>query len=203
MEFQDAVRRRRMVRNFEQKPIPDDVLRRVLDVARHAPSGGFSQGFDFIVLAKPEALDWFYRTANDPTDPDPFPGRDSNAAPACIVLPFANKRLYLDRYAQPDKIQFGMDKEENWPIPFWTVDTSMAIMLILLAAANEGLGAWYFGITRGEEEIVRELGVPPLCIMLGVIALGYPSSEDRPRTSVFTKRRRPFEEMFHMGRWTT
>ncbi|TMC38081.1 MAG: hypothetical protein E6J28_06695, partial [Chloroflexi bacterium] len=143
--------RRRMVRKFEQKPIPDDVLRRVLEVARHAPSGGFSQGFDFI--------------------------------------------------AQPDKLQFGMDKEENWPVPFWTVDTSMAIMLILLASVNEGLGAWYFGITRGEHDVVRELGVPPSCTMLGVIALGYPSSEDKPRGSVFTIRRRPFEEMFHIGRW--
>ncbi|HEX9363136.1 MAG TPA: nitroreductase family protein [Candidatus Dormibacteraeota bacterium] len=201
MEFRDAIRRRRMVRKFEQKPIPDEVLTRVLEVARHAPSGGFSQGFDFIVLAKPEELEWFYRTTDDPTDPEPFPGREPDLAPACLVLPFANKRLYLDRYAQADKIQFGMDKEENWPVPFWTVDTAMAIMLILLAAVNEGLGAWYFGITRGEADVVRELGVPPSCTMLGVIALGYPSSEDKPRGSVFTRRRRPFEEMFHIGRW--
>jgi len=114
MEFPDAIRRRRMVRKFEQKPIPDDVLRRVLDVARHAPSGGFSQGFGFIVLAKPSELEWFYRTTDDPTDPDAFPGREPDLAPACIVLPFANKRLYLDRYSQPDKLQFGLDKEENW-----------------------------------------------------------------------------------------
>ena len=76
-----------------------------------------------------------------------------------------------------------------------------AIMLILLAAVNEGLGAWYFGITRGEHDLVRELGVPPYCTMLGVIALGYLSSEDKPRGSVFTRHRRPFEEMFHIGRW--
>ncbi|TMF99505.1 MAG: nitroreductase family protein, partial [Chloroflexi bacterium] len=51
MEFRELIRRRRMVRRFEQRPIPDEVLRRVLEPARHAPSGGFSQGFDFIVLA--------------------------------------------------------------------------------------------------------------------------------------------------------
>jgi nitroreductase len=201
MEFHDVVLRRRMIRKFEQKPIPDDVLKRVLEVARHAPSGGFNQGFDFIVLVKPEELDWFYRTTDDPTDPDPFPGREPELAPACIVLPFANKRLYLDRYAQPDKIQFGMDKEENWPVPFWTVDTSMAIMLILLAAVNEGLGAWYFGITRGQEDVMRDLGVPPSCEMLGVIALGFSSAADAPRSSAYARRRRPFEEMFHFGRW--
>ena len=190
-----------MIRKFEQKPIHEDTLRRVLDVARHAPSGGFSQGFDFIVLTKPEELAWFYRTTDDPTDPEPFPGREPELAPACIVLPFANKRLYLERYSQPDKIQFGMDKEENWPVAFWTVDASMAIMLILLAAVNDGLGAWYFGITRGEQDVKRELGVPASCEMLGVIALGYPSSSDAPRSAVFAKRRRPFEEMFHFGRW--
>ena len=201
MEFRDLLRRRRMIRKFEQKAIPDDVLRRVLDVARHAPSGGFSQGFDFIVLAKPAELDWFHRTTDDPTDPDPFPGRQPDFAPACIVLPVANKRLYLDRYAQPDKLQFGLDKEENWPVPFWTVDTSMAIMLILLAAVDEGLGAWYLDISRGQAEVTRVLGIPESCSRLGVVALGYPSSEDQPRGSVFTQRRRPFEEMFHFGRW--
>ncbi len=56
MEFRDLIRRRRMVRKFEQRRIPDEVLRRVLEPARHAPSGGFSQGFDFIVLTKPEEL---------------------------------------------------------------------------------------------------------------------------------------------------
>jgi nitroreductase len=201
VEFRDVVLRRRMVRKFEQKPIPEDVLRRVLDVARHAPSGGFSQGFDFVVLAKPEERDWFYRSTDDPTDPDPFPGRDPAVAPACIVLPFANKRLYLERYAQPDKIQFGMDKEENWPLPSWTIDTSMAILLVLQAAVDEGLGAWYFFISRGEADVMRELSVPSYCTMLGVIALGYPSSEEQSRSAVFAKRRRAFENMFHFGRW--
>lgn len=195
------VLRRRMVRKFEQKPIPEDVLRRVLDAARHAPSGGFSQGFDFVVLAKPEERDWFYHTTDDPTDPEPFPGREPAVAPACIVLPFANKRLYLERYAQPDKIQFGMDKEENWPLPSWTIDTSMAILLVLQAAVDEGLGAWYFFISRGEADVMRELSVPSYCVMLGVIALGYPSPDEPSRSALFAKRRRAFENMFHFGRW--
>jgi len=201
MEFDQLVRRRRMIRKFEQTPIPDNVLRRVLEMARHAPSGGFSQGFDFVVLEKPADLDWFYRTTDDPTDPDPFPGRQPDVAPTSIILPITNKRMYLDRYAQPDKIQFGMDKEENWPIPSWTVDTSMAIMLILLAAVEEGLGAWYFFISRGEDDVMRELGIPSSCQLLGVIALGYPSPEDKARGAVFAKRRRPFEDMFHFSRW--
>ena len=138
MEFRELLRRRRMVRKFEPRPVPDDVLRRVLEAARHAPSAGFSQGFDFVVLTTKDELDWFYRTTDDPTDPDPYPGREAEAAPACIVLPYADKRAYLERYSQPDKIEFGMDREEAWPVPFWTVDTAMAMMLILLAAWMRG-----------------------------------------------------------------
>ena len=201
MEFRDVVRRRRMVRKFDRRPIPDDVLRRVLEAARHAPSAGFSQGFDFVVLTTPAELEWFYRTTDDPTDPESFPGRDPDVAPACIVLPYANKRAYLERYSQPDKIQFGMDREERWPVPFWTVDTAMAMLLILLAAVDNGLGAWYFGITRGEEEVQRTLGAPPDSKLLGVIAMGYPSADDRPKGSMFSRRRRAFESMFHFGRW--
>lgn len=201
MEFREVVRRRRMVREFDTKPIPDDVLRSVLEAARHAPSGGFSQGFDFVVLAKPEEVEWFCRTTDDPTDPESFIGRGSGRMPACIVLPFASKRLYLERYSRPDKIQFGMDKEENWPVPFWTVDTSMAIMLILLAAVDAGLGAWYLGITNGEQEVFRELGVPADCDLVGVIALGYPSAGSKPNTARFKALRRGFEDMFHFSHW--
>lgn len=190
-----------MVRKFQPRSIPDDVLNRTLEAARHGPSAGFSQGFDFIVLKQPEEVAWFFRITDDPTDTDPFPGREPDTAPTCVVLPFANKQAYIERYSQPDKIAFGMDRDENWPVPFWTVDTSMAILLILLAAVNEGLGAWYFGITRGEDEVMRTLGVPSTSKLLGVIALGYPSSEDRPAGSMLIRRRRPFAEMFHFGRW--
>jgi nitroreductase len=200
MQFQEVVRRRRMIRRFEQRPIPPEVLRRVLETARHAPSAGFSQGFDFTVLETPEDVDWFTNLTDDPDDPEPFPGRDSGAAPAVIVLPFANRDAYLARYSLPDKIQFGMDRAENWPVPFWTVDTSMAILLILLAAVDEGLGAWYFGITHGEDELRRELGVPPSSDLVGVIALGYPDAGDQPRGSVFARRRREFDDMFRFGR---
>lgn len=190
-----------MVRSFAQRAIPDEVLHRVLEAARHAPSAGFSQGFDFIVLTTPDELEWFYRTTDDPTDPESYPGRDPDVAPACIVLPYENKRAYLERYSHADKIQFGMDKEERWPVPFWTVDTAMAMLLILLAAVDEGLGAWYFGITRGEEDVNRTLGVPADCKLLGVIALGCAAPDDKPRGSVFARRRREFDSMFHMGRW--
>src|SRR3954466_6904463 len=54
MDFREVVRRRRMVRRFDARPVPADVLERVLEAARRGPSAGYSQGFDLLVLAGPE-----------------------------------------------------------------------------------------------------------------------------------------------------
>ena len=51
MEFADVVRRRRMVRNYDpDRPVPAEVVDRLLEHAMHAPSAGFSQGWGFLVL---------------------------------------------------------------------------------------------------------------------------------------------------------
>jgi nitroreductase len=50
MEFETVVRRRRMVRNFADTPVEAATLARLLDLARHAPSAGFTQGQAFVVV---------------------------------------------------------------------------------------------------------------------------------------------------------
>ena len=53
MELDEVIRRRRMVRRYEvDRTVPDDVLRRLLEYAARAPSAGFSQGWDFVVLTE-------------------------------------------------------------------------------------------------------------------------------------------------------
>ena len=54
MEFEKAVRRRRMVRHFGSGPVSREVVDRILELAQHAPSAGFSQGSAYIVVADPE-----------------------------------------------------------------------------------------------------------------------------------------------------
>src|SRR5690348_6485320 len=113
MEFQELVRKRRMVRRFQPRPIPREALMRVLEVARHAPSAGFSQGFDFVVLDTPKQVDWFVQTTAHPHFPDDNPTPDE--IPPCLVLAISNKPSYLERYSRPDKARFGMQKAEAWP----------------------------------------------------------------------------------------
>lgn len=199
MEFQDLVRKRRMVRKFQPTPVPRDVLLRVLEVARHAPSAGFSQGFDFVLLDEPDQVAWFHRVTLHPDFPEDAPTADEIAP--CLVLAISNQPAYLERYSRPDKERFGLQGAGAWPVPYWDVDTGMAVMLILLAALEEGLGALFFGLFWGEEVLLKELGVPEGCRPIGVIALGYPLESVPFDASRFAARRRPLQSMVHLGRW--
>ena len=188
-----------MVRQFQHRPVPREVLIRVLEVARHAPSAGFSQGFDFVVLDKADQVAWFNRVTLHPDFPEDAPSEDEIAP--CLVLAISNQPAYLERYSRPDKERFRLQKAEAWPVPYWDVDTGMAVMLILLAALEEGLGAVFFGLFWGEDTLLKELGVPDRCRPIGVIALGYPHDTEKFDATRFAARRRSLESMVHFGRW--
>lgn len=199
MEFKQVVARRRMVRRFDQTPVPAEVIDEILDLARRSPTAGFAQGVDFVVLDTPETVAEYWRLTDDPKHPnDPA---EIAVGPPVIILPIADKRPYLARYSEPDKSPFGLQNEDAWPVPFWEVDASMAAMAVLFAAVDAGLGSFLFGIHAGEAALLRHLGVPdgirPVC----VIGLGYRADDERPSGSGTTRRRRPFEEQIHRNRW--
>ena len=199
MEFRDVVRKRRMVHRFDSRPVPQDLLLRVLEVARHAPSAGFSQGFDFLVMDTASQLDHFWNVTEHPKFP--YEPDELLARPPCIVLAIANRPAYLERYSRPDKELFGLQEASAWPVPYWDVDTGMAVMLVLLAAVEAGLGAWFFGLSWGEQKLMQDLGVPDGCRPIGAIGLGYAVADPKPRGSAYSLRRRPVESMVHFGRW--
>jgi nitroreductase len=197
MELREVIRRRRMVRRFDPRPLPGEVLDRILHSATRAPSAGFSQGLDLLVLEGPEAVGGFWRATVDPGFGKPY----SSAEPPVIVLVLSDKQAYLDRYAAPDKAGLGMDVEEGWPVPYWDMDAAMGVMLMLLTAVDEGVGAWWFGVFHGAEALLRDLGVPPGRRLVGAVALGFPAADDRPSGSPRTRPRRPVDEVVHRGRW--
>ncbi len=185
------VRRRRMVRSFDpDRPVPPEALDRILHNATRGPSAGFSQGQAFLVLRGEDlAKFWAMRPK----------GNDVSTAPLLIV-PMSCKRVYLDRYAQPDKGWTDRD-ESRWPVPFWHIDTGMATLLILQTAVDLGLGALYFGIVPDDVAPFRELyGVPEDHEPIGAVAIGY-SVEPEQSGSPRTRARRPVEEVVHHGRW--
>ena len=199
MEFKDVLRRRRMVRRFDQRPVPADTVDRIIDVGRRAPSAGFSQGLELLVLDTPETVATFWETTRDPE----FGWEEETVArgPTVLILPLPDPRRYVERYAQPDKIEFGMDEEANWPVRFWEIDAAMASMLILLAAVEEGLGGWFFGITYGERALLDHFGVPAHLRPIGIIGLGYRAEDEEPSGSWMKHRRRSLEEQIHRNGW--
>jgi nitroreductase len=199
MEFGEVVRRRRMVRDYDpSRPVPAEVVERLLEHAIRAPSAGFSQGWAFLVLTDPDdrALFWSVTTTADA--PDGWLTRMSRAPLLVVVL--SSKDAYLDRYAEPDKGWTDKD-EARWPVPYWDVDAGMAALLMLLTAVDEGLGACFFGVPADRVDALRAaFGVPATHRPVGVVSVGYPGSEDR-RSPSLRRGRRSVEEVAHRGRW--
>jgi nitroreductase len=199
MEFQEVVRRRRMVRRYDpDRPVPDDVLTRCLDNAVRAPSAGFSQGWDFLVLRSAEERDRFWAATTEPGEaPDPWLS-GIQAAPV-LILCLSHKDAYLDRYAQPDK-GWTDRSESHWPVPYWDIDTGMAGLLVLLTAVDAGLGSLFFGVPADRHPAVHEaLGIPETRSIVGVVSLGY--AVPGPKSPSLRRHRRTGAEVSHWGRF--
>ena len=199
MQFADIVTSRRMVRAFDARPIPRDVLDRVLDLARRVPAAGNTQGLDLVVL-EGEGTDRYWDASLAPDARATFPWPALLDAPV-LIIPVGDPSAYVDRYAEPDKVRTGLGTgPEAWSVPYWYVDTAFAAMVALLAAVDEGLGALFFGQFDHEAAIKDALGIPADRRPVGTIAMGYALDDQRPSTS--SKRpRRSFDEVVHRGGW--
>ena len=172
MEFGEVVRRRRMVRNYDpDRPVAREALERIAAAAQRAPSAGFSQGLRLIIITDAEQRRRIADICEEPeyvqAGFDPWISR----APALIV-PCVSEEIYRARYREPDKRKPG-EPEVEWPVPYWYLDVGCTVMLILLAAVNEGLAAGLLG-THNMSELQVDLGLPPDLQPVGVITVGHP-----------------------------
>ena len=197
MEFADLVQSRRMVRAFDTRAVDREVVDRVLDAARRAPSAGNSQGWVFVVLEGDETRRFW-----DVTLPEErrgtFRWKQLLDAPV-VILPLASREAYLARYSEPDKIATGLADPTRWPVPYWQIDTAFATMLLLLAVEDEGLGALFFGVFRNGEKLLASLDVPGGYELIGAVALGHPLDDESGRSS--ERPRRSLDEIVHRGGW--
>ena len=200
MEFAQVVRRRRMVRNFEDRSVAPDLVDRVVRNGLRAPSAGFSQGWAFLVLDQREDVERFWDATFDTDRRAAFRWQGLFSAPVLIV-PLSHKQAYLDRYAEPDKGWTDRD-ETRWPVPYWDIDTGFAAVLMLLTAVDAGLGALFFGIFPPRVRAFRAaFDVPDAYTPIGAIALGWPAP-DEPSPSL-ARGHRPFDGVVHRGRFNS
>jgi nitroreductase len=200
MEFAEVVRRRRMVRTYDpDRPVPPEVVQRLLDHAIRAPSAGFSQGWGFLVLSDAADRETFWRVTGGQDNDGRWMSGMSTAP--LIIVPHSHKDAYLDRYAEPDKGWTDRD-ESHWPVPYWDIDTGMAALLMLLTAVDEGLGACFFGIPPEVTADYRAaFGVPEGFTPIGAITVGYPAKDWRSPS--LKRGRRGTDQVVHHGSWGT
>jgi FMN reductase [NAD(P)H] len=202
MDFADILRRRKMVRNYTDEPVSREVVERIVERGRRAPSGGFSQGVRMVVVTEKEIRSRIAELADEPyyleRGHEPWISR----APVHVVVAMREDD-YHDRYREPDKLEDG--EEIEWRVPWWWVDAGKAMMLLLLAAVDEGLGAGLFGLYPPENsDRLRELlGMPQDLEIVGVVTVGHPAPEamEERRRETLRGRRRPFEEVVRWERW--
>ena len=199
MELSEAVRRRRMTRNFQVTPLDRSVVDGLLGEALAAPSAGNTQGVEFVVLEGTEQTGRYWGATTDAAWRSRSRRFDGLSRAPVVVLPFADPDAYVERYAEPDKARSdgaGVD----WVVPFWHVDASFAVMTLLLGATDRGLGAAFLGNFRGERALKDGLGVPTRMCWIGAVLLGRPALPDPPSSSA-SRPRRTVDETVHRGTW--
>jgi nitroreductase len=196
MDFDSVVRRRKMVRTFLDRPVDDEALQRILERGQRAPSAGYTQGFEFLVLEGPEQTGRFWEVNSGDQ-----PMLEGVWHAPVLIVPLASKKAYLDRYAEEDKRWADRD-ESRWPMPFWYIDAAFASMLILLSAVDEALGALFFGLfppTLGAFK--SAFGIPDEWEPIGVIAVGHAAPKDPVKSSAHTRPRKPLDDIVHRCHW--
>jgi nitroreductase len=189
-----------MSRAFSTEPVDPAVVDSLVDLASRAPSAGKTQGWHLVVL-EGEQTRRFWDISLPVEKRASFRWTHLLDAPV-IALPLADAAAYTTRYSEPDKVRTGLgDGADVWPVPYWTIDTSMSVMTLLLAAEDAGLGALFFGVFHNEDELRVELGIPDELELLGAIALGYRlDDEDGPGRSSNRERRSP-DQIIHRNGW--
>lgn len=171
METWDAIRSRRNVRAFEDRPIPAEDLDRILEAARRTPSSTNRQAWDFVVVTERERLRELaavWRWASHV---------GTSAATIALVMSTSDDR------DERDTLQY---------------DLGQATMSIMVAAADLGIGSGHASV--GEQALARRvLGLPEDRECAWLIALGYPAA--RPLRPMAKPNRRPFDDVVHRETW--
>jgi len=156
MGFQELIRKRYSVRAYNQDPIEEEKLARVLEAARLAPTAANRQAFRVIVL--------------------PTKGREAELRRVYGRDWFTQAPLVLAVCALP--AEGWVRKADGWNAA--EVDATIAMTHIVLAAAEEGLGTCW--IAAFDPGAAREfLGLPADVIPSAFTPLGYPADSPAPK----------------------
>jgi nitroreductase len=165
--------RRRMIRKFRADPVSDERVRRLVRAAMRAPSAGHTQPWDYVVVRDAAMRRRLARAALSQMFVADAP---------VVVVPCADRSRSRGRY--------GPKEGDHYAV----IDTAFSSLLLLLAVAEEGLGACFVG-AFDEEQVSRVLDLPALVRPLAVVPIGVRA--ERPRRLKL----RALDDALHVERW--
>ena len=156
MDFDEVVRKRKMIREYQQdSQIPTEIINKLLKNAHRSPSAGHTQVQEYIVVIDPITKKKLCQASL---------GQSQVEDASVLIIVCANTSRSVRRYGKR-----GTD--------FYSIiDGAFASMIILLSAVNEGIGASFIGAFE-DNRIVKILGLPVHVKPIGIIALGYPAEK--------------------------
>lgn len=150
MTVREAVENRYSVRSYQDKPVEEDKLARVLEAARLAPSAGNRQEWRFVVVRDADTRHKLMEAAN---------GQAFLATAPVLIAACAEGEQHVMTCGQL-----------SYPI-----DVAIALEHLALAATEEGLGTCWIGAFK-EDQVKKILGIPDAVRVVELMPLGYPSS---------------------------
>jgi nitroreductase len=214
MDLYDVMRTTGAVREFTGDPLPDEVLERILDNARFAPSGGNRQGARIVVvrerrtrealaeLTRPGARRYAAQTKNGETPWNALSppqvsqeAIDATPVPEYFVRPLFEAAVVLVVCVDLRAVA-ALDKELDRVGIVGGASVYPLVWNILLAARNEGFGGTITTMAIAEEARLKELlGIPDEVAVAAVVPLGKPVKQPRRLT------RADVDELTHLEHW--
>lgn len=213
-ELSELIKTRRSIRKFQDKPVPEEILVKAVELAAWAPNGGNKQAWQFwivtnrgliqqmgdavkgtteLIASWPEAEQFGTTVARWRQVSDFFRG-----APACIVVLMGKYSSIADKIMQARGPQDTAAREmisyrEFGKSTLQSVASAIAYLCLLLH--NFGLGAtWMVGPVQAKKEIERLLDVPPEWDFVGLLPVGYAAEAPPPPP------RKPVQEVIRFFR---
>jgi|YelNatPaOPRAMG01_1025707.scaffolds.fasta_scaffold06034_1 nitroreductase len=198
-DFFSVVGSRASVRRFRPDPLPDDAVRSIIWAATRAPTAGGRENWLFVVVKSESVRREVHRLLIE-----------SHTMYAMKIARMAPERvekwrrameegmylapLYIAIYIDLRKLTSGGSRDINDAEFLMEVQSAAAAMEnAILAAWNLGIGSVWLGVPLLlEEEFNKLLKPPPEHKLMGILALGYPAEEPKPRN------RKPVESISMM-----